>query len=104
MSTWAVCNSCAEQALRMGHRAARLVDDKLSFALVADLQEGLAGHVLDAGLRLVHELNQLVHHRLQELPVVAQEARVLAHHIPVHIPVSALFAHFLLMRLTCNMR
>ena len=33
-------------------------------------------------VRLVHELKQLVDHCLQELPVVAQEAGVLAHHIP----------------------
>ena len=61
---------------------ARLIDDKLALALVADLEEGLAGHVLDARVRLVHELEQLVDHRLQELPVVAQEPRVLPHHVP----------------------
>jgi hypothetical protein len=30
----------------------------------------------------VHELKQLVDHCLQKLPVVAQEAGVLTHHIP----------------------
>ncbi len=44
--------------------AARLEDDKLSLALVADLQEGLAGHILDARVHLVHELKELVDHRL----------------------------------------
>ncbi len=37
---------------------------------------------LHAGMCLVHELEELVDDRLQELPVVAQEARVLPHHIP----------------------
>jgi hypothetical protein len=37
---------------------------------------------LHAGVRLVHELEQLVDDRLEELPVVPQEARVLPHNIP----------------------
>ncbi len=56
---------------------------KLSFALVTDLEEGLARHVLDARMSLMHELKQLVHDGLQELPVVAQKAGILADHIPV---------------------
>mmetsp|Transcript_13317 Transcript_13317/g.55784 ORF Transcript_13317/g.55784 Transcript_13317/m.55784 type:complete len:227 (+) Transcript_13317:1496-2176(+) len=32
-------------------------------------------------MRLMHEFEQLVDHRAQELPVRAQEARVLAHHV-----------------------
>ena len=55
---------------------------EFAFALVRDLEEGLTSHVLHAGVRLVHKLKELVHHRLQELPVVPQEARVLPHHIP----------------------
>jgi hypothetical protein len=37
---------------------------------------------LHARVRLVHELEQLVDHRLEELPVRAQELGVLAHHVP----------------------
>lgn len=33
----------------------------LSFALLRDFQKGVAGHVLHAGVDLVHELEQLVH-------------------------------------------
>ena len=44
---------------------------KLPLALLADLQEGVAGHVLHPGVVLVHKLEQLVHHGLQELPVRA---------------------------------
>ena len=62
-----------------------LQDDKLPLALVADLQEGLAGHVLDTRVHLVHELEQLVHHCLQELPVVPQKPRILPNHIPAVI-------------------
>ena len=55
---------------------------KLSFALVTDLEEGFTRHVLDAWVSLMHELEELVHHSLQELPMVAQKAWILAHHIP----------------------
>ena len=55
---------------------------KLSFALVADLEEGFARHVLDAWVGLMHELEELVHHGLQELPMVAQKAWILPHHVP----------------------
>ena len=55
---------------------------KLSSALVTDLEEGLASHVLDARVSLMHELKQLVHDSLQELPVVAQKPGILPHHIP----------------------
>jgi hypothetical protein len=59
-------------------RLLQLQHDKLALALVADLQEGVARHVLHAGVRLVHELKQLVDDRLEELPVRAQELGVLA--------------------------
>lgn len=55
---------------------------KLSFALVTDLEEGFTRHVLDAWVGLMHELEELVHHGLQELPMVAQKAWILSHHIP----------------------
>ena len=55
---------------------------KLSFALVTDLEEGFTGHVLDAWVSLMHELEELVDHGLQELPMVAQKAWILTHHIP----------------------
>lgn len=55
---------------------------ELALALEADLQEGLARHVLHARVRLMHELKQLVHHSLEKLPVVAQEPGILTHNIP----------------------
>jgi len=42
-----------------------------------DLNESVAGHVLHAVVRLVHELKQFVDDGLEEAPVSAQEARVL---------------------------
>ena len=62
--------------------SADLESHELVFAFVADLEEGLAGHVLDSRVRLMHEFKQLVHHRLQKLPVVLEEARILANNIP----------------------
>mmetsp|Transcript_12875 Transcript_12875/g.43019 ORF Transcript_12875/g.43019 Transcript_12875/m.43019 type:complete len:204 (-) Transcript_12875:1335-1946(-) len=61
-----------------GPRLARLLRHELALALLRNLQKRVAGHVLDARVQLVHKLKELVHHRLQELPVRAQEARVLA--------------------------
>lgn len=55
---------------------------KLSLAFVADFEEGLTRHVLDTRMSLMHELKELVHNSLQELPVIAQEAGILPHHIP----------------------
>ena len=49
---------------------------------MADLEEGLARHVLDTWVGLMHELKQLVDHSLQELPVIPQEAWILPDHIP----------------------
>jgi hypothetical protein len=70
---------CAK--LKQSH-CAHLQDYELALAFVAYLQEGLASHVLHARVRLVHKLKQLVHDRLEELPVIAQEARILPHNIP----------------------
>ena len=57
---------------------------ELSFALVANLQESFTSHVLHPRMGLMHELKQLVHNCLQELPVVAQESGILTHHIPAN--------------------
>jgi len=43
-----------------------------------DLDERITGHVLDSLMTLVHELEQLVDDRLEELPVDAQKPRILA--------------------------
>lgn len=51
---------------------------KLALALVANLQKRFARHVLHPRVRLVHKLKELVDHRLEKLPVVAQKAGVLA--------------------------
>lgn len=61
---------------------ANLCLNKLPLAFLADLQECFARHVLDAWMGLMHELEQLVDNCLQKLPVVAQESRILADHIP----------------------
>ena len=42
---------------------------ELAATLDGDLDEGVAGHVLHSLVGLVHELEQLVHNRLQEPPV-----------------------------------
>ena len=59
-------------------RLAHLQDDELATALLRNLEERVARHVLDSRVELVHELEELVDDRLQKLPVRAQEARVLA--------------------------
>ena len=46
--------------------------------LLRNLEERVARHVLDARVQLVHELEQLVHHRPEELPVGPKESRVLS--------------------------
>ena len=50
----------------------------MQLAFDHNLDERVASHVLDAFVRLVHEFEQFVDDRLQELPMAAQEARVLA--------------------------
>ena len=55
--------------------------NKLSPTLDGDLDERVAGHILDAFVGLVHELEQLVHHCLQEPPVGPEESGVLAHDV-----------------------
>lgn len=43
---------------------------------IRNLQEGVACHVLNTGMLLLHKLKELHHHRPQEAPVVLKEARV----------------------------
>eukprot|EP00962_Isochrysis_galbana_P016892 scaffold4841_cov121-Isochrysis_galbana.AAC.8 len=57
------------------HRLTHLQDDELPPALLGDFEESVARHVLHARVQLVHELEELVDYRLQELPMGAQEAR-----------------------------
>lgn len=45
--------------------------------LLRDLEERIARHVLNPRVKLVHELEQFVHHGAEELPVRPEEARVL---------------------------
>lgn len=49
--------------------------------LLRDLEERVARHVPHARVQLVHELDQLVHHGSQELPVCPQETRILPHYV-----------------------
>ena len=62
--------------------APHLLCHKLSLAFTTDLEKSVAGHVLHSRVPLVHELEQLVDDRLQELPVRPQEPGVLAHDVP----------------------
>jgi hypothetical protein len=70
---------------RRGAEEPHLLHHKLALALVGDLEERVARHVLHARVRLVHELEELVDHGLQELPVGAQELGVLADDIPLGV-------------------
>ena len=45
-----------DQILDEGPRLRRLLSNKLSFTFLGDLEERVAGHVLDARVQLVHEL------------------------------------------------
>ena len=56
-------------------------DHKLSTASLGDLQECLTSHILNAWVRFFHELEKLVHDRLQELPVFSEKVRILAHDV-----------------------
>lgn len=70
------------QLLHERARLAGLQHHKLALELHGHLEERVAGHVLDARVLLVHELEQLQHHGLQELPVCLEEPWVLANHVP----------------------
>ena len=65
-----------------GSDQAHLNLHKLAFAFVADLEESLTRHVLNTGMSLMHKFKELIHHSLQELPMIAQEAWILPNHIP----------------------
>lgn len=86
------CTACCAQhkeSVSPADGGAHLNLHKLPSAFMANLEEGLARHVLHTRMCLMHELKQLVHDCLQKLPVIAQEARVLAHDIPErHMPQS----------------
>mmetsp|Transcript_9758 Transcript_9758/g.22379 ORF Transcript_9758/g.22379 Transcript_9758/m.22379 type:complete len:254 (-) Transcript_9758:605-1366(-) len=60
---------------------ALLSANKLKPAPLRDLEEGLASHILHARMQLVHELEQLLDHSLEELPVCLEKPRVLPHHV-----------------------
>jgi hypothetical protein len=57
----------------------------MEFAFDDDLDERIAGHVLNALVRLVHEFEQFVDHRFEELPMATQKARILANNIHAEI-------------------
>mmetsp|Transcript_33911 Transcript_33911/g.66172 ORF Transcript_33911/g.66172 Transcript_33911/m.66172 type:complete len:302 (-) Transcript_33911:1363-2268(-) len=75
------CGTAHKKLIDEGALLLGLVLDKLVLAALADLEEGLTSHILHTRVRLVHELKQLVDHRLKELPVGAEEARVLTHDV-----------------------
>ena len=55
--------------------------DELAPAFSSDFEECVAGHVLYTVVGFVHEFEELVDHGFQELPVLSEEARVLADHV-----------------------
>lgn len=59
----------------------RLLQHEVASALLGDLNKGIASHILDTVVCLVHELKQLVDDGLQKLPVRLQKAGVLSNNI-----------------------
>jgi len=62
-------------------RLAGLAKDKVSLALVGNLDESITSHVLDTLVGFVHEFEELIDDSLQELPMSLEEARVLADNV-----------------------
>lgn len=58
-----------------------LVRRELPRAVQRDLQKRVTGHLLHSRIRLLHELEQLLAHRLQEVPVRLHERRVLPYDV-----------------------
>ena len=54
--------------------------EKLVLGQFAYLQEGVAGHIHHSLVPLFHKLEELLDHGFQEIPVVSQELRILAHY------------------------
>jgi len=71
----------AEDLVDEGHYLPSLEDDKVPLALGGDLDKGVTRHVLHTLVKLVHKLEELVHHGLEELPVKLQKAGVLSHNV-----------------------
>lgn len=59
----------------------RLLSDEVTTTLLSDLDEGIASHVLNSLVGLVHELEELVDDCLEELPVSLEESRVLSNDV-----------------------
>ena len=53
----------------------------MSPTFLRNFDERIASHVLYALMRFMHELEQFVHHRLQEFPMGFEEARVLTNNV-----------------------
>ena len=70
-----------EQLVDEGHHLPHLDLYKLPPALLRNLDESVASHVLHTLVGLVHELEQFVHDCLQEAPVCAEEAWILPHDV-----------------------
>lgn len=65
-----------------GVERAYLQYHKFAPAFVADLEEGVACHVLHARVCLMHKLKELVDHCFEELPVCTQELGILPYYVP----------------------
>ena len=50
-------------------------------ALLSDLDESIACHILNTFVRLVHEFKELVDHSFEELPVCFEEAWILSDNV-----------------------
>jgi len=68
----------SEDLVDEGLGLSRLLSDEVTTALLSDLDESIAGHVLNSLVRFVHKLEKLVDDRLEELPVGLEESRVLS--------------------------
>ena len=71
----------AEELVYEGHHLPHLDLYKLPPALLRNLDESVARHVLHSLVGLVHELEKFVHHCLQEAPMGPEKARILSHNV-----------------------
>ena len=71
----------AEELVYEGHHLPHLDLYKLPPALLRNLDESVARHVLHSLVGLVHELEKFVHHCLQEAPMGPEKARILSNNV-----------------------
>lgn len=62
-------------------RLAGLLHHEVAPALLRNLDEGIASHVLHTFVGFVHELEKFVNNRLEEFPVRFEEPWILPHNV-----------------------